>query len=872
MIDEKKLIKINGGIKMKRTLVILMLLALSVAAYGQLFINEIDYDQPGIDAAEFIELAGPAGTYTNVVIDLINGTGGASYNTITIPSLTLSDESNGYGFYVIGVAAVTNVDNTPSGFTIQNGAPDGIQLSVNGTIVDAVAYEGAMNDLAGNPMEDVDSFGDDMYEGTENQSISHIGLDGSPWVVTTSTPGAINTGQILATGTNYPPVANAGLDQLVYVNTSVTLDGSASSDPNNNIATYQWIKIAGTASPTLANANSATTTFTSPASPDDLTYQLVVTDSLGLIARDTVSIAVREQADSKLIISEYIEGSSNNKAYELFNISDEAVDLAPYVIKVSRDGNGWGNYAAGDARDALVLDLTGTVAAGDVYVVANAEADASVLAQADITFEYSNTNVGAYTVCFNGNDALGLFLDGMLVDVIGDPTSSLNQDVAGVTSATADHTLIRKSTVTAGNINWVASAGTNEEDSEWLVQEVDNFGNIGSHLAGPVAYNFANSTVGTAFPQAGSEISISIDITPDEGIAAPTSVKVFYGTGGTQANQADMWLESGNTYAGTIPALSTGNTILSYYVSAIGSETINSSIYNITVAGATTNISDIHTNIVSYDGKLKTIEGVITIGAGVLRNDMTSCYIQDESGRGLNLYTGTVLTDLTKGTKIKLVGEVDLYYSTVEIKDFAYTVISTGNDRPAPIAATPATAANDNFEGTLVTLTGVLSEVQDFTTSKNMILTSGTDSAVVKVWPTTGIDPSTYTIGTQLAITGVGSKYSSEHQLLVGYTSDINDQVGICEDCIPETFAINKAYPNPFNPSTTIEFSLMDASDFEISIYNIAGQKMDILASGYAQPGIYKYVWNAADFTSGVYFVRLTADKNVATQKVVLIK
>ncbi len=672
--------------------------------------------------------------------------------------------------------------------------------------------------------------------------------------------------------TDYPPVADAGPDQLVFLDEIVTLDGSGSTDPNDDIASYQWIKVAGSASPVLTSPTSVTTTFTAPGSPDDLSYELVVTDSKGLIDRDTVKIAVREKRDTELIFSEYIEGSSNNKAFELYNLSDQAVNLAPYVVKVARDGFGWGYYKAGDPRDALVLNLTGTLAAGEVYVVANAEADASILAQADITFAYSTTAPGAYTVCFNGNDALGLFLDGILVDVIGDHTSDVDFAVAGVAAATKDHTLIRKPSVDAGNPDWASSAGTNEENSEWIVHDIDYFGSIGSHMSGPVAYSFTNSTVTTDFPQAGSEISISIDITPEDGVAAPSTIKVFYGTGGTQENQADMWLESGNTYAGAIPALSSGNVVLNYYVSASGTETAKSPTYAITVAGAPTDISDIHSNITAYDGKLKTIEGIITIGAGVLRNDMTSCYIQDESGRGLNLYNYELFSDLTKGTKVKLVGEVDLYFSTVEIKDFKYTIISSDNTLPAPIAATPSTANNDAYEGTLVTITGVFSEVQSFDGSKNMILTAGTDSAIVKVWGTTGIDPSAYSIGTEYAITGVGSKFSSEHQLLVGYASDITDQVGVCQDCVPEAFAINKAYPNPFNPTTTIEFSLLDASDFEVSVYNIAGQKMGVLTSGYAQPGVYEYVWNAADFTSGVYFIRLNADNNIATQKVVLIK
>ncbi len=69
---------------MKRNLLIIMLLVVGVAAYGQLFINEIDYDQPSTDDYEFLELAGPAGSYTNVVVDLINGNGGTSYTTISL--------------------------------------------------------------------------------------------------------------------------------------------------------------------------------------------------------------------------------------------------------------------------------------------------------------------------------------------------------------------------------------------------------------------------------------------------------------------------------------------------------------------------------------------------------------------------------------------------------------------------------------------------------------------------------------------------------------------------------------------------------------------------------------------------------------------
>ena len=102
-------------------------------------------------------------------------------------------------------------------------------------------------------------------------------------------------------------------------------------------------------------------------------------------------------------------------------------------------------------------------------------------------------------------------------------------EVAGIASGATDHTLIRKASVTTGNIDWASSAGTNADNSEWILMDQNYFSDLGSHTAGPVAYSFANATVTTAFPQAGSEISISVDITPDEGVSAPTTVKVWYG-------------------------------------------------------------------------------------------------------------------------------------------------------------------------------------------------------------------------------------------------------------------------------------------------------------------------------------------------------
>ena len=111
----------------------------------------------------------------------------------------------------------------------------------------------------------------------------------------TDNDGATATDTINITVTNViiPPVANAGVDQTVNKRTEVTLDGSASYDPNGNIVSYQWIQVSGTVV-TLINANSAVATFTTPNKPQsaDLVFKLTVIDNDGSVGVDQVAITV----------------------------------------------------------------------------------------------------------------------------------------------------------------------------------------------------------------------------------------------------------------------------------------------------------------------------------------------------------------------------------------------------------------------------------------------------------------------------------------------------------------------------------------------------------------------------------------------------
>ena len=87
-----------------------------------------------------------------------------------------------------------------------------------------------------------------------------------------------------------------------------------------------------------------------------------------------------------------------------------------------------------------------------------------------------------------------------------------------------------------------------------------------------------------------------------------------------------------------------------------------------------------------------------------------------------------------------------------------------------------------------------------------------------------------------------------------------------------EYSALLNSYPNPFNPSTNIIISISQGSNSLISIYDISGRYLETLSKSYFLPGSYTLTWNASDYPSGIYFIRLELDSYLISQKLVLAK
>ena len=88
----------------------------------------------------------------------------------------------------------------------------------------------------------------------------------------------------------------------------------------------------------------------------------------------------------------------------------------------------------------------------------------------------------------------------------------------------------------------------------------------------------------------------------------------------------------------------------------------------------------------------------------------------------------------------------------------------------------------------------------------------------------------------------------------------------------PSSFQLSKLYPNPFNPSTEVSFSLPVDGHVQLAAYDVQGRKVDIIFEGAQTVGEHNYTWNASNLPSGVYYIRLQAGSMVASQKALLIK
>ncbi len=291
------------------------------------------------------------------------------------------------------------------------------------------------------------------------------------------------------------PVSDQGLDIVTEPGMLVEISG-ANSYPigESTIAAYQW-----TVPQEILNSNpgidlqSETLSFTAPSVSSTTVYavSLQVTDSDGNTSQLYDA--------SNLIISEYSESSSSNRYIEIYNGTGATIteqDWEDYEIWIARDNGEFMDpeqrfwvkllfFRPATEEDAdHEIDLNDITTKnppdlehGQALVIAKSLTSGDpLITGSEFLIEWSDLSR------MQGNDGVALVKDGIPVDVIGSGDEGDEWDVAGESEATKDFTLVRKSTVVLGNYpNWTISAGSNSEDSEWIVYDEGVFDYSGAH-------------------------------------------------------------------------------------------------------------------------------------------------------------------------------------------------------------------------------------------------------------------------------------------------------------------------------------------------------------------------------------------------------
>jgi hypothetical protein len=262
------------------TLLLIALVALTViqtptqAVSTTLVINEVDYDQPGADSAEFIEIKNISGGSINLSgyeLVLVNGGGGGASLYATIPLSNRSLGPNDYHVICRNVGNVPNCNQIVSNLTVENGAsdngnttPDALAIRKNSTNHDILSYEGSVPGYT-------ESEGSILREDTIGVSLSRCadGLDtdnnSTDFVVASITPGAANSCGTVPTATpstNEPTATTAPQNTSTPENTATYT--ATADDPTAT-------SIANTATATPTQQNTATHTATADASTSTAT-------------------------------------------------------------------------------------------------------------------------------------------------------------------------------------------------------------------------------------------------------------------------------------------------------------------------------------------------------------------------------------------------------------------------------------------------------------------------------------------------------------------------------------------------------------------------------------------------------------------------
>lgn len=522
---------------------------------------------------------------------------------------------------------------------------------------------------------------------------------------------------------------------------------------------------------------------------------------------------------SELFISEYVEGSGNSKAVEIFNGTGASISLSGYVIEVYSNGS--------STPSTITLTTTATIANGATYVLAHSGSAAGLLSLA-------NQTSGSLT--FNGNDAVVLKKSGTVIDVIGQVGFDPGTQWSASGISTLNNTMRRKATIGCGDAD-----GSNAFDPsiQWDGFAIDTFSGIGAHTT-----TFTGSCSGSVFANGSGTASLTnatasnpllnTDIfrrtleydvqIPIVGVSTGTITRTnvivpsdwtgllignvtLSGAGCTSASVA----LSGNTIEITGAAITAANTctvliadltaptptnandgVYTFDVQTAGATGLLTSIASSPKAYVTIPIEFLHDNDasgVALDlGNTVAVEGTVLNATGTYAAGRLESSIDDGTG-GMMLFSSSLTSVLSIGDVYVAKGAITQFQGFTEL-----TPPSSANliNLSSPATVTPISAtilavntSPETYESRLVTFTGVTFDCTAWVSGANasFTLTQGSDTFTMLIDVDTGILGNTCP-ASPLDVTGIiaqsdaASPFDSFYQIRPRFIADLGGSGG----------------------------------------------------------------------------------------------
>lgn len=476
----------------------------------------------------------------------------------------------------------------------------------------------------------------------------------------------------------------------------------------------------------------------------------LATTMIASVVVPSMPLATKAEAiATDLIISEYIEGSSYNKAIELYNGTDKEIDLSAYTLEHYSNSGSTGNPGEGKTSPFASLNLQGILAPGKTFVITRDDADPIIVAAANQSGMFdSKKNV----INFNGNDQIVLKKGNEVIDSFGQVGSAEGKAV--------DVTLVRNPNITTGD---QIIDDYFDPSEQWTNLGKDNFTNIGIHI---VEGGSGNAPVETKVgPVKASIPSNSVSVGTEIALSSNTEgATIYYTTDGSEPTAES------NIYSA--PIVINENTTIKAIAMADGLE--NSEIQTFIYT-----IND-ESNILSIAEARKQGTGIVTIKGIVTASLKNTFAVQDETG-GIAIRPTSL--DMQVGDEVTLEGTLKEFKGLLQLDPS--TIVEKGQNvgAPAPKEITGA-EVNESNESLLVTV-------------KNVELTAVTESG----WKNyTANDGSTFIVRDETGGFGslaVGTTYESITGIVQQFDNDYQIIPRSEQDIVADSTTLKPATANP---------------------------------------------------------------------------